>query len=183
MRAAIVAMMILLLPAALLAGPTMGVYFSYNPGQMHYNPMPFEQFTGYVYGNAIGCYLNAVEFRVATPPGIVVTGFVIPEGSLSLGDPVSPGLSITYWPPMDGWNPGYNLLCKLNFLATQWCYSYGGTLMDAPLSIVPHLETGMIQGSCWPENTLFHFAPMTSIICPDLVATQDKSWGAIKSLF
>lgn len=183
MRAAIIAMMILLLPAALFAGGSIGVYFTYIPGQMHYSPTPFEQFTGYVYAFNSGCFLDAAEFRITVPAGLVVSGFGIPEGSLSLGDPINPGLSVTYWPPLSGFDPGYNLLCTLNFFAPVWCYSSGGTLIDAPIAVVPTLDSGLLQYSCWPENYLVPFTPYTSILCPEMVGTQDASWGAIKSLF
>jgi len=175
-------MLILLLPGALCAA-SIGVYFTFIPSQMHYSPMPFEQFKGYVYAFGANCYLDAAEFRVTVPAGIVIQSVTVPAGSLMLGDIINPGLSITYWPPMDGWNPGYNLLAEINFFAPVWCYSSGGTLIDAPISIVPTIDSGALQYSCWPENYLLPFHGFTSILCPDMVATQDKSWGAIKSLF
>jgi hypothetical protein len=175
-------MMILLLPAVLLAAPTIGVYFTYNAGQMHYSPMQFEQFYGYVYANSSECYLNAAEFEVCYPPGIVQIGFEVPPGALFMGDPDT-GIAISYWPPMDGWNPGYNLLCTLRLMATDFCYANGGGMADAHLSIYPHHETGLDQGSCWPENYLFPYIPLTSTICPTCIGTEPKSWGAIKSMF
>jgi hypothetical protein len=128
--------------------------------------------------------MDASEFKVAYPPGIVQIGFEIPLGSLNLGDPGS-GISITYWPPMDGWNPGWNLLCTLHLLALDNCWngSPPGSMADARLSIVPHPETGMDQGSCWPENYLFEFTGLTSIVCPEYFAVQAKTWGSIKSMF
>jgi hypothetical protein len=177
-----VVMMILLLPAVLLAAPTMGVYFHYNGGQMSYSPTPFEMFDAYVYAHNTECYLDAAEFEICYPAGILQAGWEVPTGSLTLGDPDN-GVSITYWPPMDGWNPGYNLLCTLHLLATAWCADAGGTLVDAPLKLEIHHETGHIYGSCWPENNVMDYIGLTSTICPACIGTQDKSWGAIKSLF
>jgi hypothetical protein len=182
MRAAILAMLILLLPAALFAGPTMGVYFGYTPSQMTYSPMPFEQFNAYIFGHGSACYLTGAEFQVALPPGIVQISVAYPVGSLNLGDPAN-GVAISYWPPMDGWNPGYNLLCTVTLLATNSCPATGGTLQDAPVVILPNPGSGRIDGSCFPENNLFDFTGLTSIICPLQIGTQEKSWGAIKSLF
>ena len=182
MRAAFIAMLILILPAALLASPTMGVYFTYVPGAMYYSPHPMEAFDAYVFGHDIGCYLDASEFEVCYPAGIMQVGFTLPAGSLNLGDPDT-GVSITYWPPMDGWNPGYNLLCTLHLFAVDGCTCYGGTMSDAHLSIYPHHEIGLDQGSCWPDNNLVAFTPLTSIICPSQIAVQNKTWGGIKSLF
>jgi hypothetical protein len=183
MKAAIIATMILLLPAALFAGPTMGIYFTYNAGQMHYGPMTNEMFTAYVYAQGTACYLNAAEFEVCYPPGILEIGWEVPPGSLTLGDSPDTGISITYWPPMDGWNPGYNLLCTLKLFAATGCLGVDGTLLDAPIKIVMHHDTGLIQGSCWPENYLFEYTGLTSIICPCQYGVKETNWGAIKSLF
>jgi hypothetical protein len=182
MRAAFIATLILLLPAALLAAPTMGVYFTYTPDQMNYSPTPYEQFTAYIFAHHTECYLDAAEFQLGLPPGISMITFTLPPGTINIGDPIA-GIAVAYWPPMDGWNPGYNLMCTVTLLATDWCWTQGGTMHDASVMILPNPSAGAINGSCWPDNDLFQFAGLTSILCPDYIATQEKSWGAIKSLF
>lgn len=185
MRAAAIATLILLLPAALFAG-TVGMYFTYTPNQMYYNPAPFEPFTGYVYGHGLNCYVNAFEFKLVLPAGIITQGFVIPEGSLTLGD-LATGLSITYWPPLNGVDPGYNLLCTVNLLALPngACACLGGALTNGLVCIGPTNDSGALlpRESCWPENNLVEVTGLTSMLCVDQVATQNASWGAIKSLF
>ena len=176
-----IAMLILLLPAALFAGPTMGVFFTYSPGEMHYCPVQFEEFNGYIFSQNAGCVLNAVEFRVQMPSGISIDGWDFPPGTIDLGAPGS-GLTLAFWPPMDGSYPGYNLLCTLHLFASRGCVGTN-PIYDAPVKIVGHPDTGLIQGSCFPENELFEFTGLTSIICPHLIGVEDKSWGAIKSLF
>jgi len=178
MKAAVIATLILLLPATLLARPTMGIYFTYVPGTMYYDPAPFEEFNGYVFGHNIQCYLDAAEFQVACPPRILMIDFTWPEGALVLGQP-SDGISLAYWPPMDGWNPGYNLLCTLHLLTIQGCDG----VVNAYIQIVPHHVTGLDQGSCWPDNNLFEFTGLTSVLCPSEFAVQAKTWGSIKSMF
>jgi hypothetical protein len=182
MRAALIAMMILLLPAALLANPTVGVYFTYAPTQMHYNPMPFEQFYGYMYAHSTECYLTGAEYMLEIPAGVVLMGWTLPAGALELGSPLA-GHSVAYWPPMDGWNPGYNLLNTFKFMAINSCPGTGGTMIDAPIRIVAHPDTGLIQGACFPENELFEYVGLTSILCPEQYGVKDSNWGAIKSLF
>jgi hypothetical protein len=183
MKAAIVAMIILLLPAALFAGPTMGVYFTYVPGQMQYvTTHKFEEFYGYVYAHNSECYLNAAEFAMVLDTSVVYLGKTLPAGSLELGS-LPAGLSVAYWPPMDGWNPGYNLLCTIKFMALEFCLCQGGSVQNNPIRIVAHPDTGLIQGSCWPENYLFEYTGLTSIICPNPYSVKETNWGAIKSLF
>ena len=185
MRSALIAL-ILLLPSALSAGPTMGIFFDNPPTLLYKTPAPYEQFRAYVVGEGINCFLDAAEFSMTVPAGLVIMAYTVPQGSLTLGFPAS-GISITYWPPMDGWNPGYNLLCTLDFFYVGnqcWC-PYGGTAMDLVLRIVPHPDSHGILGSCWPENNLFNFTGLYSVACPSLLCmgTEESSWGAIKSLY
>ncbi len=55
--------------------------------------------------------------------------------------------------------------------------------LDAPLRVVAHPDTGLIRGSCRPENYLFTYTGLTSIICPVYMGTEESSRGAIKNLF
>jgi hypothetical protein len=176
MRAAIIAMMILLLPAALFAGPTMGVYFTYAPTQMHYSPMQFEQFYGYIYAQNTACFLTAAEFALEIPPGVVLMGTTLPGDYVTLGS-LPAGFSMAIWPPMDGWS--YNLLATVTFMALNTC----DTMVDAPVRVIAHPDAGLIQGACFPENNLFQYTGLTSIFCPYQVGVQETNWGAIKSLF
>jgi hypothetical protein len=135
-----------------------------------------------VYGHNIECYLTAAEFQLTIGhPAIQLQGTEYLPGSVNLGDPLI-GVSMTYWPPLDGWVPGYNLLCTLHFLAVDMCATCGGTLVNVPLTIGPHPDTGEIRGTCWPENDIFTFIGLSAIICPEGTATEDQSWGAIKSM-
>ncbi len=52
-----------------------------------------------------------------------------------------------------------------------------------PPMIGPHPDSGEIRGTFAPENELFPIVGLTSIICPELVGTQEESWGAIESLY
>jgi hypothetical protein len=188
MRLAIIATTLAVMLASAtvsVAMGTIGLYFTQNHGQMHYSPMPYEEFNGYVYCHAVACDLSAVEFRVALPPGIELVALILPQGGLNMGDPKS-GVSVAYWPPF---SPGYSLLCTLDLFAMKWCASFGGTMIDAPVRVGPHPETGLVSYSCRTVNLgqseyyLRDFIPLTSVLCPVSVATQEKSWGAIKSLF
>jgi len=183
MRAALIAIMVLLLPAALFAGQTIGIWFDYRAG-MTYSPMPHESFVGYVYADNANCYISGIEFALSPiPPTVYYDGYEVPEGALSIGDPIV-GVGISYFPPLNGYYPGYNELCKLHFTAEEdWCYQYGGTLVNVPLQIIPHPETGFVRGTCYPENNFFDLTGLMSYLCPEGIGTKPASWGAIKSLF
>lgn len=183
MKSVAIAALLLLVPALLVAAPTMGVYFTYDPYNAHYSPSAAgEMFDGYLYAHNTDCYLTAVEFQLEiASPAIGFSGFEIPEGSLNLGDPLS-GMSITYWPPLDGWNPGYNLLATFHFFSLDFCECLGGTMPESSISILPHPDTGYIRGTCWPDNDFVYYTGLTSTICPKLIATDEESWGAIKGM-
>lgn len=186
MRAILIALiLILLLPAVLSAAPTMGVYFDGSATQLWTAPRMWEQFQAYVYGKGIDCYLDAAEFAVTVPSGLVIMGYAVPQGSLTLGD-LPRGISITYWPPLDTWDPGYNLLCTIEFMLLQTCWCpYGGSASDLILRIVPDPQVAEILGSCWPENQLFNFTGRYAVVCPSLLCmgTESASWSSIKSLY
>lgn len=186
MKAATIVLLILLAPVALFAAPTIGVYANNSTSLMMFGPPPYSTFTGYVFGVGLNCFTNAVEFAVQLPEGIVMTGWSIPyENSLTLGDPLA-GLAVTYWPPLSTFDPGYNLLAQIQLMAlpTGACLYYGGTSpFNAPLRIVNHPASGALRQSCWPDNNLVNLTGLVSIICPEEIATEETSWGAIKSLF
>lgn len=180
----IIAVLLLVVPVAVAAQPTMGIYFTYTPYELYYYPSaPGEIFTGYVYVHNTNCYLTAAEFMIVIgAPGVVPSGsFTLLPGWINLGDPFS-GISISGWPPLDGWNPGYNLILTQDFLALDACVEFGGSVVNVPIQIVPHPDTGGIRGTCWPDNYLFDYVGFTSYVCPEGTATENKSWGAIKSM-
>ena len=178
MRAAILATLILLLPAALFAGPTIGVYFTFVPGSMTVSPAPFVPFAGYLYVHNTACYLNAVEYALELPANVILMGYTLPSAYVELGAPLT-GHAIAIWPPMDGWNPGYNLLNTFSFMSLAPC----GALLNAPIRVIPNPESGALQYSCFPENDLLPYQGLTSIVCPEQIGVEETNWGAIKSLF
>ncbi len=183
MKTSVIAALLILVPVAVFGTPTMGLYFDYWPGQMHYYPSAIgEQLDAYVCGHHASCYVSAVEFMLELPPGVAMTTFTIPDGSMNMGDPVS-GISITYWPPLNFYIQNYHMLCQVNLLFIEFCLRYGGTMADVPIRIVDHPTGGGIYGTCWPDNDMFDFIGLTSILCPGLIGVEDKSWGAIKSMY
>lgn len=184
MRVISAVLLIAVLPAALCAAPTIGVYFTNNPGQMEYDPVAYEMFSGYVYLHNMPCYVTGAEFRLSLPAGIALVGYEVPGHGLYIGDLVNGGMAIAYWPPLNGYDPGYTLLCRIELLATKWCVRNGQYwLIDAFVRVGQHEESHAIQVACYPENNLVPVVGLTSIICPVWIGTKDKSWGSIKALY
>lgn len=179
----------LLIPGTMNAA-TMGVYFDYQPpGQMSYTPAPFAYFDMFLYLHNAGVdFITAVEYQLQTPadPSHVFFGIhptvVYPDNmSVSLGDPFV-GHSMSYWPPLDGNSPGYNLMCTIQGVIFEPCYPVG-ILADYPVVIGPNPGSDELRGTFWPDNEFFDIIGLTSILCPVENAVEDTSWGAIKSLY
>lgn len=191
MKKVLLIAVMLLMPAALTAQiATMGVFFDLIPGSMADYPTPWPvTFDVYVYIHNADVYVTAVEYQLQTPTDLGHAQYQIssvgyPERySVSLGGPFS-GHSITYWPPLDGYSPGYNMICKITGFTTEPCWKNGGTLVDYLLVVGPHPASGLVRGTYYPANLPFSITGRTSIMCPleDPVATEEESWGAIKAM-
>lgn len=176
----------LVVPGLLSAQATMGVYFE-NPGQMAYSP-PAPVFEGLLYLHNGDYYVTAVEYLLATPsdPGhalVWLTGTAYPDNmSVELGDPFDTALghSLSYWPPLNGYTPGYNLLATYSFYMPNGpCVG----IVDYPLVVAANPSSGYLRGTYHPDNLTFPILGLTSILCPEQVAVEEESWGAIKSLY
>lgn len=144
---------VLLVPMMLVAGPaTMGAYFGYEPGLRMYDPVPFSFFDVFIYLHNAGVYVTAVDYQLQTPgdPVHVLFGYsevAYPDQySVSWGE-LFLGHSITYWPPLDGFNPGYNMICKFKGFTTEPCWNVGGSMIEYLLVVGPHPDTGEIKGT------------------------------------
>jgi hypothetical protein len=185
----LVFVVVLLVPVMAFAWPaTMGVYFERVPGLMAYAPPPFVPFYVYIYLHSSDHYVTAVEYQLQTPldPGHALffySNVCYPESySVSLGNPFD-GHSITYWPPLDGWNPGYNELCCLECYIAEPCWNDGGAMIEYLLVIGPHPDSGNLSGIYWPDYMPFPIIGLTSVLCPEEpVPVEEESWGAIKAM-
>lgn len=181
----------ILLPGVLSAQDALlGVYFDMPPEGapevMHVYPTGGATFTGYLYIKNASYYITAIEYQLATPldpshVAILLFETELPASStLSIGDPFN-GHAITYWPPLNGYMPGYNLMATYTFYAEFDCFT--GAIQDYPMVVVPHPVSGELRGTYSPDNDYFYPIGLTSIICPVETANREESWGAIKSLY
>ncbi len=195
MRALLLVLIAVMIAPLAAGAANLGLYFGYYPGKMSEYVDFGVYFDGYIYLHNAPYFITAVEYQLVAPndPTHVLIGITSveypPTVSVYLGDPFS-GHSIAFWPPLNGFDPGYNVICKISFISLTTCMYVGqdqsvtAPTADYPLRIGPHPATGAILGTYYPRNELFTINGLTSIICPyEMIAVENKSWGAIKSLF
>lgn len=169
-----------------LGAATMGLYFDYTPGKMTLSPEPWSFFDVYLYLHAAPYYITAVEYQLRVPSSpanafFIYERFLAPGAVLELGDPLA-GHSIAFWPPLNGLDPGYNMICKYTCLTSLPCSQEDGLAVYF-LVVGPHPDSGALRGAYYPDNLLFPITGLTSILCPYYVGTEETSWGAIKGLY
>lgn len=183
MKGTLIITLLILIPVSTLAQPTLGVYFDPWPGKMHIEVECEHIYHAYLYGHNIDCMLTAVEYELDMPADLsVILTTYPPEYQIHMGSATT-GHSITYWPPLNGWTPGYNILATYSILAQDCCTWHGGTLVDKPMVIIVHPKGGQVAGTCYPDNAIFDFIGLTSTICPEVISVEEQSWGAIKALY
>jgi hypothetical protein len=173
----------LLIPGMLGATAMLGLYFA--PGQMALTPAPGTPFKIYLYLHQADYFITGIEYQLLTPSDPTHVMFSLspsieyPDNmTVNLGDPFN-GHSIGYYPPFNGFVPGYNLMCTMTGMITVPC----STMYDYSLVIGPHPESGELRGTYAPDNDFFPIIGLTSRLCPEAYATDETSWGAIKSLY
>ncbi len=179
----------LLIPGMLVAEATMGIYFGYTPGSMAMSPPSFAEFDAYLYLRHADYYVTAIEYSLITPddPGhawFTITEVTYPDGkTIHEGDPFS-GHSIAYWPPLNGYVPGYTLLCSYKCFILEPCWNEGGAMIDYDIVVGPHPDSGCLRGTFAPDNEVFDIVGSTSVIYPEEpVAVGDEGWSAMKSMY
>lgn len=191
MKKVLLLLTVALLVPGLLSAQTMGVYFNENPGQMAYSP-PTPVFEAQLYIHDADYYVTAVEYMLLTPTDpthvlLLLTGVAYPDNmSVEFGDPFSTtlGHNVSYWPPLNGFTPGYNLMATYTFYMPEGlCWDRGGSIVDYLIVVAANPSSGYLRGTYHPDNLTFPIIGLTSILCPFEFAVEEESWGAIKSLF
>lgn len=146
--------------------PTLGIYYEIDPYSIYAMPEIYGTFDGYLILENADYNVTGIEFQVGIcSPGIQITGFdVPPEATAYLGDPYS-GMSIVYWPPLNGFMEDHLLLCTVHFINVGGCYFDGGPLTECAITALPHPDTGELRGTYAPDNDLFSVIGLTSIVC------------------
>jgi hypothetical protein len=184
-RALLILAVAILIPGIVSAQATVGVYFE-TPGSIYYSPENDEVFKAYIYLHNAEYYVTGFEYQLLTPmdPTHDLMWFQsveLPDNStLQIGHPWT-GHAITYWPPLNGFLPGYCLMATLTFYVPEGCGPEG--LEDFPMIIGAHPASGELACTYAPNNYYFYPIGLTSILCPTATSVTEGSWGAIKSLY
>jgi hypothetical protein len=185
MKRLLLGFLLISLASTPVAGTTMGLYFDHWPGKMDYSPPPTSFFDVYMYLHDAPYFVTALEYSLLTPADPAHSLFIIVETELTasavveLGSPWE-GHSLAFWPPLSGFDPGYNMICKYTCMTLAPC---GAGIMDYPIVVGPHPVSAELWGTYFPDNNTFPIVGLTSIICPVLIGVEETSWGAIKNLF
>ncbi len=173
----------LVVPSILAAAPiTVGVYFEggltcvppAGPG------VPFEMALYMVQSEA---QISALEYSLVLPldPELfsIQSWTLPPYGKAELGLHPMSGHSITYWPPLSGYPDGYDLLVTYECVTFGVCYV---NMVNYEIVVSAHPDTGYLRGT-YVGGEKVDLVGLTTFLCPEGVATEEESWGAIKSMY
>ena len=173
----------LLIPSILMAAPaTVGVYF--DGTLTGTTPGIYSPFLGSLYIVQSEYYVTGVEYSLVTPNDpthaqLFISGYNYPPShALTIGNAWD-GQALTYWPPLTGYPEGYDLLVTYEFMTTVECVD----MPDYPIVVTTHPDSGYLRGTYSPNNDFFEIIGLTSFLCPESIATDEESWGAIKSMY
>ncbi len=195
MKRLLLTLFVVVFASTSLAGATMGLYFDLWPGVMAYSPPPTSFFDVYLYLHDASYYVTALEYQLTTPLDPTHAFFAIleieysPNVVVTLGAPFE-GHSLAIWPPLNGYDPGYNMIIKFKCMTLASCLAPGGptnlgdfVLADYPLVIGPHPDSGECWGTFYPDNYTFPITGLRSTLCPNMIGVENTNWGAIKGLY
>jgi hypothetical protein len=184
----------LLFPSLLSAAPvTIGVYYE---GSIAITPIPWEYYDVALYMVQGEYDITAVEYvlsfkDIAGVPYDPTTGpvrFVFgskvlpPKAQAEIGDPIDPtlGHSITFWPPLNGFPNGYDLLCSFQiYLHNSDCEQ----VVNHRIDVEANPASTYLRATYAPDGDKVDMVPLSFWICPDVNSVEEESWGAIKSLY
>jgi hypothetical protein len=123
--------------------------------------------------------MTAAEFSVDLPPAITPLGALPHPEDLSIGTATITGVSIAFPVPRDG-SAGR---VRLHRILIQWlCGDCSSPYDDNFIIVQPHAATGFLGVTDMDFNPI-SVVGLTSVICPNAVATSPSTWGKIKAMY
>jgi hypothetical protein len=126
-----------------------------------------------------GMWMSAIEYSI-TYPDISTASLVwladMPVAPLNIGNTAA-GVASSWPLPQNAFAP----LGVMNVLV-KWLCDDCSASTNAPIIAGPHLVTGFVRATRWPDNVLFEGTGLTSLVCP-VVPVEEKTWGGVKALY
>ncbi len=177
-----------LAPASLAQVPSIGIYWDEALQRRSMESCPAALYgtvvdTLYVVADGFDMAMASIEYRVDLSPYLGFLGDNVPVG-VAEGFSID-GIRITFPTPV-GTTPQM-LIQKIFFrYMCQGCVAAktGLALLDVPITVLPHPQSGKIQAIRWPDMVAVEAVGLISILCPHIgTPTERTTWGNIKALF
>jgi hypothetical protein len=129
--------------------------------------------------NNANAWVSAVEFTLSLPASMLYTGDIHQNGALNLG--ISPtGVAISWPLPQSAF--GALLVMQAQFFwMCDGCSNIAH--QNGLVDILAFPSSGQIRAVDWPNGNVITLVGAPALVCPTGVPVQDKTWGAIKSLY
>lgn len=167
--------------------PNMQVYFDKNLQQTQADCKGFlYEDTLQVVCNNFNMLMSTVEFGIQPPTvNAYYNGDIIPAGALILGDnTANQGLVITYPLPRNCFFPFVACQLRITWLCDV-CGQAGppASIFNEPIKVIPNQTSGLLRAIEYQSLRVIDVVGMTSTICPESNATEESTWGKVKSLY
>ena len=180
-----------LAPASLAQVPSIGIYWDEALQRRSMESCPWALpgtvvDTLYVVVDGFDMAMASIEYRVDLSPYLEFLGDNVPVG-VAEGFSID-GIRITFPTPV-GTTPQLLIQKIFFFYMCEGCVPArtgrpGRTLLDEPITVLPHPQSGKIQAIRWPDMTAVEAEGLISILCPHIgTPTERTTWGNIKGLF
>jgi hypothetical protein len=169
---------------AMAQNPYMQIYFNSNVQFGSYTDTQSDCGTGmqdvYLVAHNMNMFVQAVEFIVSFPPALIYlsdtpnlpTIYDLVIGNANVGE------AIAYNLPQNGFVP-----MLLTTISVFWAGNCD--CLNGPQALVVGPYPGQLSPRAveWPSYVAVDVVGMTSLVCPGVVSTEQKTWGSVKALY
>lgn len=172
---AITAVLMILGSFAYAQTPNVQMVFDEGYASQTYVCSPGEIFTGYLVARNFNIWMQAIEYNVQYPAGILKLG-ENPASPLAIGatDDYVNGFSLAYTIPQNGFVP---VLTNTVYMQCQSC------IPDSYIKVIPHVVSTFVRATDYPGNNFVYGIGSSSVLCPETIPTEHTTWGSVKALY
>lgn len=131
-----------------------------------------------VYAVNFNMWIVAIEYMIDYSPALAFMGDIMEPCNLNIGNSPT-GIAISMPCLGNGFAP-----LRTQRASVWWnCCENCSGFENSAVIVLPHPDSGKVRAVQWQTNLLVDGVGMTSMICQTGVATQETTWGGIKSLY